>query len=270
MEFLVDQGHMSVYRTMMSRKNTSQSHRENILMSQKGSLDIDFAPGMGNKLASIIANHRALYEANTTLAGGAAIADVEQLIMPFISISDGDTRIFDKGDSDPLPLLFNGISVNDDLSNPFTRNIDSLSGGSLTPEEKSALLDDLANQTTAADPRDYTEVVEAFTQREELEQVMQVFSTGFVLPTLPASDPDDIDANGGNSTLEYPDTGVGRSLQAAVTMAIENPSTLFITLGGAFGGWDDHNNGVDRYPARMRGVFEALRVAMMHIKYSGT
>lgn len=267
MQFLLDQGHMSVYRTMMSRKNTSQSHRENILMSQKGSLDVDFAPGMGNKLASIIANHRALFEANTKLAGGASIPDVEQLTMPFISIADGDTRVFDKGDSAPLPLLFNGVSVKEDLSNPFTRNIDSLAGGALTKEEKSAIFDDLVSQTVSADTKDYTEVNEAFQQREELEQVMQVFSGGFVLPTL--TEAADIAENGG-STLAYPDTGVGRSLRAAVTMAVENPSTLFITLGGAFGGWDDHNNGVDRYPARMRQVFEALRVAMMHIKYSGT
>jgi uncharacterized protein (DUF1501 family) len=57
-------------------------------------------------------------------------------------------------------------------------------------------------------------------------------------------------------------------LRAAVTLAVENPATLFATVGGAFGGWDDHNNGVDQYPRRMRDVFEALRVAMMHIKYS--
>ena len=41
MEFMLEQGYMSVYRTIMKRKNTSRSHRENIFMGQKGSLDID-------------------------------------------------------------------------------------------------------------------------------------------------------------------------------------------------------------------------------------
>ena len=41
--------------------------------------------------------------------------------MPFVSIEDGDTRIFDKDGNTTLPVLFNGISLNTDLSNPFTR-----------------------------------------------------------------------------------------------------------------------------------------------------
>lgn len=278
MQFLVDNNHMSVYRTMMSRKNTSKSHRENILMSQKGSLDIEFSAGVGNKLASIIVNHGALFEENTRLAGGALINNVEELTMPFVSISDGNTRVFDKGDSAPLPGLFNGVSVNEFLRNPFTRNIDNLvSGVALTKEEKSALLDDLVAQAVAEDPRDYSEVIEPFQHRKELENAMATFESefnpvtrSFPLPTMSGAPdtPDDIAANGGSATLMYPDTPVGRSLGAAVTLAVENPSTLFTMLGGSLGGWDDHNNGVDEYPERMRDVFQALRVAMMHIKYS--
>lgn len=288
MQFLVDRGHMSVYRTMMSRKNNSQSHRQNILMSQKGSLDIEFSAGVGNKLASLIFNNRALYEGNARVAGAGLITDVEQLLMPFVSILDGDTRVFDKGDSGSLPLLFNGISVKEDLSNPFSRNIDRFGntvGTTTDPaeillqEQESALLDALVEQTSNADPKDYTEVVEAFEQRVVLADAMAGFegeynttTRSFPLPTMAgATDtPLDVAANGGVNTLEYPDSAIGRSVQAAVTLAVENPETLFITLGGALGGWDDHNNGVDSYPERMRDVFESLRVAMMHIKYSGT
>lgn len=259
MEFLVSQGHMSVYRTMMKRKNTSQSHRESILMSQKGSLDVDFASGFGHKLAAIISEHRALYQTNTTLAGGVAIPDVEKLVMPFVSILDGDTRIFDKDGSTTVPLLFNGISVNDDLSNPFSRG---------EPNGDASALETLAQQTSAQSNKDYSEVIEAFKLRKELADAIGVFDAADlnVLPAL--TDAADIAANGGSAILTYPNTAIGRTLRAAVTLDIENPGTLFTTLGGAFGGWDDHNNGVDQYPRRMREVFEALRVAMMHIKYS--
>ncbi len=265
MEFLVSQGHMSVYRTMMKRKNTSQSHRENILMSQKGSLDIDLAPGFGYKLAALISQHRSLFESNTRLADGTAINDVEKLVMPFVSILDGDTRIFDKDSSVSVPLLFNGISVSQDLSNPFTRD---LPNPVADPVAENKMLDTLVQKSIAESGRNYAEVIEAFRLRQDLAQAMNVFSSAnlSVLPTLTGLA--DITANGGSTVLAYPNTSVGRSLRAAVTLAVENPGTLFTTVGGAFGGWDDHNNGVDRYPGRMRQVFDALRVAMMHIKYS--
>ncbi len=255
MQFLVDNGDMSVYRTMMKRKNTSQSHRESILMSQKGSLDIDFAPGFGFKLAALISENRALYEANTTLADGTPITDVEKLIMPFVSISDGDTRIFDKDSGVTVPLLFNGISVNTELGNPFTRRRSG--DGRSNSDADDAVFDALVKKSMAQTNQDYSEVVEAFKLRQELADAMSGF--------------DGVFDNGGAGLnliggLQYPDTSIGRILRAAVTLSIENPGTLFTTLGGAFGGWDDHNNGVDRYPQRMRQVFEALRVAMQHIR----
>lgn len=267
MQFLLDQGHMSVYRTMMKRKNTSQSHRESILMSQKGSLDIDFAPGFGYKLAALISENRASFEGTTALADGTGtpISDVEKLIMPFVSVLDGDTRIFDKDSAVPVPLLFNGISVDSDLDNPFSRNIPNPGAD---PVAEEAALDAIVQSSLNESTRDYSEVVEAFKLRQELADAMGVYDTAdlSILPTL--TDANDIAANGGSAALVYPNTSVGRSLRAAVTLAVENPGTLFATVGGAFGGWDDHNNGVDRYPQRMRQVFEALRVAMMHIKYS--
>ncbi len=273
MQFLLNQGHMSVYRTMMKRKNTSQSHRESILMSQKGSLDIDIAPGFGFKLAALISENRSLYEGFTTLADGSTIDDVDQLIMPFVSILDGDTRIFDKDTNVTVPLLFNGVSLSSSLDNPFTRSIEN-AGDS---EAEDAMFEALVQKTLNQDPRDYAEVLEAFKLRQDLADAMSVFAGADLndLPAMVAGNsnfaPDgavDVAANGGDAALAYPNTSVGRSLRAAVTLAIANPDTLFATVGGAFGGWDDHNNGVDRYPQRMRDVFESLRVAMMHIKYS--
>jgi hypothetical protein len=269
MEFLLKQGHMSVYRTMMKRKNTSQSHRESILMSQKGSLDIDFAPGFGFKLGALISENRALYEGGgTTLADGSTIANIENLIMPFVSVLDGDTRIFDKDTSVTVPLLFNGISVNDRLGNPFSRNVPNATD----QVTEDAMMEALVQKTLNQDPRNYAEVIEAFKLRQDLANAMGVYDTAdlSVLPLITPADATNPDfvANGNSATLVYPNTSIGRSLRAAVTLEIENPGTLFATVGGAFGGWDDHNNGVDQYPRRMRQVFEALRVAMMHIKYS--
>ena len=268
MQFLVDQGHMSVYRTMMKRKNTSQSHRESILMSQKGSLDIDFAPGFGFKLAALIAEHRASFESTSSLADGTSLSGlsngIEGLVLPFVSVLDGDTRIFDKDADVNVPLMFNGISVNSELGNPFSRR--RTSDGRANSDSDDAFFDALVSKTLSQSSRNYSDVVEAFKLRQELAEKMNNIGGLSALPDLPASGAD-FDANGGSSTLAYPDTSVGRSLRAAVTLAIENPGSLFITVGGAFGGWDDHNNGVDRYPARMRAVFEAMRVAMMHIKY---
>jgi len=268
MQFLLDQGHMSVYRTMMKRKNTSQSHRESILMSQKGSLDIDFAPGFGFKLAALISENRDLYQSGTTLADGSSIANVDNLIMPFVSVLDGDTRIFDKDSGVTVPLLFNGISVNDSLGNPFSRSVQ----GAVDPVAEDAIMETLVQKTLNKDSRNYAEVIEAFKLRQDLATAMGVYDAAdlSVLPTITPADATNPDfvANGNSATLVYPNTSVGRSLRAAVTLEIENPGTLFATVGGAFGGWDDHNNGVDRYPRRMRQVFEALRVAMMHIKYS--
>jgi hypothetical protein len=272
MQFLLDQGHMSVYRTMMKRKNTSQSHRESILMSQKGSLDIDFAPGFGYKLAALISENRALYKANTKLADGSAITDVEKLVMPFVSVLDGDTRIFDKDSSVTVPLLFNGISVNSELGNPFSRKGPNANSDPVVAASEDAMIEAIVQKSLNESTRDYSEVIEAFKLRQELADAMGAYDTAdlSVLPAIQPADQTNPDfvANGNSATLTYPDTSVGRSLRAAVTLAIENPATLFATVGGAFGGWDDHNNGVDRYPRRMREVFEALRVAMMHIKYT--
>ena len=66
--------------------------------------------------------------------------------MPFVSILDGDTRIFDKDGSTTVPLLFNGISVNDDLSNSFTRN---------EPNGEASALEALAQQSLNQSTKGY-------------------------------------------------------------------------------------------------------------------
>ncbi len=263
MEFLVNPGaganpYMNVYRTLMKRKDGTRSHRESILMSLKGSLDIDTSAGVGTRMAALLATHGSLYEANTMLADGSAIADINNLLLPFVSF-EGESRIFSPDPNTVVPLTFRGATLDSNFDNPFTRN----SNGFATQ------LDMLVNKMKTAESQlRYQKVEDAFKIREQL--AMQIGSldaaNNATLPML--TDPNDIAANGGNATFVYPNNSFGRTVKSAVTLAIHNPSTVFISVGGSLGGWDDHNNGVDDYPGRMRNVMQTLRAAMWHIKYS--
>jgi len=54
-------------------------------------------------------------------------------------------------------------------------------------------------------------------------------------------------------------------------LAIHNPQTLYMAVGTpGLGGWDDHNNGIDRYRNRMNDLMEAIKAAMAHIKAAAT
>ena len=67
----------------------------------------------------------------------------------------------------------------------------------------------------------------------------------------------------------YPDNNrFSARIRAAVTLAVENPDSLFISLGGGLSSWDDHDGALDEYAPRMNQLMEALRVAAKHIRYS--
>jgi len=263
MEFLVNPGvgtnpYMTVYRTLMKRKDGTRSHRESILMSLKGSLDIETSAGVGTRMAALLYQHKAAYEAGSLLADGSTITRVEDMLLPFVSF-EGDSRIYAPDPDVTIPLLLRGTTLDDDFDNPFTRN----SNGS------AATMDALVNKVTgAAEQARYAGVIDAFVLREFLESKIADLDTAnnATLPTL--TDANDIAGNGGNATFTYPNNSFGQTVKAAVTLAIENPTTLFMSLGGALGGWDDHNNGIDRYPGRMTSVMDTLKAAMWQIKYS--
>ena len=257
MEFMLGQNYMNVYRTLMKRKDGTRSHRESILMSLKGSLDIESSAGVGTRMAALLYQHKAAY-AGVPLADGTSITDVENLLLPFVSF-EGDSRIYAPDPDFNIPLLLRGTTLDDDFDNPFSRN----NNGS------AATMDALVNKVTgAAEQARYAGVIDAFALREFLETKISSLdaANNVALPTL--VDAADIAANGGNATFTYPNGNFGQTVKAAVTLAVENPSTLFMSLGGALGGWDDHNNGVDRYPGRMTNVMQTLQAAMWHIKYS--
>lgn len=262
MQFMLDQGYMSVYRTLRKVKEPTGSHRESILMSLKGSLDIEMSAGVGTRLAALLYEHRSKYEGTTVLADGTAITSVvDDLLLPFVSF-EGDTRAFAVDPDFQIPLLFKGITLDQNFDNPYSRNNNS----------NDAALNALVNKVvTAADQARFSGVVNAFSLREFLESRISSLDAAATagLPVL--TDAADIAANGGGTQLAYPaNNEFSERVRAAVTLAIENPSSLYITVGGGLGGWDDHNDVPGRYPQRMTRLMAALRSALLHIKYSGT
>jgi hypothetical protein len=131
MQSMLERGQMSVYRTLMKRIDGTRSHRESLLMSQKGSLDIEAGPGVGTRLAATILQHRGLFEATSTLADGTSIGSlvsgtdngVEALFLPFVSF-EGDTRYFQQDPDFFLPLLLRGTTLDEDLQSPYSRSAD--------------------------------------------------------------------------------------------------------------------------------------------------
>jgi len=254
--------HMSVYRTLMKRKNGTRSHRESILMSQKGSLDIENSAGVGTRIAAMLYENRSSFEGSTMFADGSAI-NMDDVVLPFVSF-EGETRVFSTDPDYAVPLLLRGTTLNEELQDPFTR----LNNGN------AAKLDAMVIKKLA-DPAyksRYSQVIDSNDLREYLSsKIGSLKSVAGLLPTI--SDPIDQAELGidGATPMSYPagNRYAGR-IQAAVTLAIENASSMYITVGGGLGGWDDHNNGVDNYPDRMNQLFAALKAAALHIKYSGT
>ncbi len=249
---------MSAYRTLHKVKDGTRSHRESILMSIKGSLDIDTSAGVGTRMAALLMTHASKYEASTLLADNSPIASVNNLVLPFVSF-EGESRIFAQDPDTTIPLAFRGTTLDDNFDNPFTRNSNN------NATRMDALVDKAMG---AAERARFSGAVDAFTTRAQLEgqigSLRDANDEGLTpLPTLAGADATE---NGGG-TFSYPDNGFGDTVKAAVTLAIHNPSSLFISVGGSLGGWDDHNNGIDRYPDRMTNVMQTLRAAMWHIKY---
>jgi hypothetical protein len=258
MEFMLNNNYMSAYRTLHKVKDGTRSHRESILMSIKGSLDIDTSAGVGTRMAALLMTHASKYEASTSLADNSPISSVNNLLLPFVSF-EGESRIFAQDPDTTIPLGFRGTTLDDNFDNPYTRNSNN----------NATRMDALVNKAMgAAERARFSGAVDAFTTREQLEGQIGSLSdanneTLNPLPTLSGADA----TENGAATFTYPNNGFGRTVKAAVTLAIHNPSSLFISVGGSLGGWDDHNNGVDNYPNRMTNVMQTLRAAMWHIKY---
>ena len=268
MQFMIDNGYMSVYRTLMKRLDGTRSHRESLLQSFKGSLDIEGSPGVGTRIAATLYQHRAQFEGMTRLAGtnAAPILDiVNDPLLPFVSF-EGDTRAFQQDPDTQIPLLFRGITLDQNFNNPYSRVNNS----------NDAALEDLLLQTgVKIDTETYSSsgypgVENSFNLRRFLESRINNIdlANDAPLPIITGA-ADLLAANvDGANRLVYPNNRYRDRVKAAVTLALVNPGSLYITVGGGLGGWDDHNNGIDSYRNRMNDLFETLKAAMLHIKYA--
>jgi hypothetical protein len=262
MQFMLDNGYMSVYRTLMKRLDGTRSHRESLLQSFKGSLDIEGSAGVGTKVAATLFQHHAQFEGSTVLADGTAINDiVNDLLLPFVSF-EGDTRAYQQDPNFQIPLLYRGITLDQNFNNPYSRSSNN----------NNMALEALATsiRTNAYNAR-YFAAANSFDLREFLESRINNIGSADDPANLPViTDPVDAAAVGltAGQQLVYPGTQYTSRIRAAVTLALVNPGSLYITVGGGLGGWDDHNNGIDDYRNRMNALMETMKAAMLHIKYA--
>ena len=259
MEDMLAAGDLSVYRTINRLKNNTRAHRPSVFSSLKGSLAIDAAPGMGSTLATLLHAHRDQLDGSALLGG----KQLTELVLPFVSF-EGSTTAFARDVDGNLPLQLRGLSLDEEYDNPYSRGRD----------DNNLDLEVLVRKIVDNQQRvRFNKVAEGFDIRRNMDELVGNLQTAAndALPTPPtaADGTLDVDADPDTGFLQYPDNNSfsGR-IKAAVTLAINNPDSLFITVGGGLGGWDDHSSAIEDYVPRMNQIMESLRVATKHIRYS--
>jgi len=245
MERMVGKGRLSVYRTIHRVKDDSKAHRPSIFSNLTGAIGVDDSrPGIATNLAAILA-------ANNAIA--------EDALFPFVTF-EGETVVFNQG-SLSVPLGLKPISLDKDLRNPYARSENSFLG------ESNSIIDSLAQNASQSSASQFSKVIEAFKKRGEIEVFVNQLKDKLDNLTLP-NDPDR--ATDDPAELSYPDNNFGNRLKAAVNLAINNPDSVFISLGsGGLGGWDDHDSALEKYSRRMRDLMLALEVAAKHLEVEG-
>jgi len=200
MEDMLYEGDMALYRTCNRRKNNTRAHRPSIFSGQKGTLDIDNAPGLGTTLASVMAS-------NPTPFVTAFGTPLEELVMPMVSF-EGESTTFapDPTATTQIPLVLKPVGLSANFDNPYRRR-------SEPPE--AATIDALVDEKMKLDPTDpnsdlltenygkrYRKVSESFLNHRKLAAIVNRFNNlvndvdtdGITplpsLPFLPEKDPD--------------------------------------------------------------------------------
>ncbi len=260
MEDMLRSGDMSVYRTINRLKDNTRAHRQSIFSSQKGSLNINGSPGMGSTIAAIMERNRSQLDGSVQLRG----KTLDELILPFVSL-EGTSVAFAPDSNEPLPLRLRGLSLDENFDNPYSRSDDYYSS------ELNAIVRQVENNVLQTR---FAKVHGGFALRERMEALIGDLQTAIdsplpVLPTNPQDGSLDIDADPDTGYLRYPeDNRFSARLKAAVTLAIENEDTQFISLGNGIGSWDDHDSSIQEYAPRMQQLMSALRAATKHIRYA--
>ena len=263
MEDMLGAGDLSVYRTIHRRKNDTRAHRPSVFSSLKGSLAIDAAPGMGSTIAALLHAHRNQLDGSAALGG----RQLTELVLPFVSFEGTSTAFapdVDASGDARLPLQLRGLSLDERFDNPYTR----------TKDDHGIELEALISRIVEGASRvRYERVADGLDRRRDMDGLVAGLQAAAEapLPVVPrgAGGELDPDADPDTGSLRYPaGNRFSARIKAAVTLAVENPDSLFITVGGGLGGWDDHGQAIEDYVPRMRDVMAALRVATKHLKYS--
>jgi hypothetical protein len=243
MEAMLAAGDLSLYRTVHRVVDDNRAHGRSITQNLAGSADVS-QPGMAHTLAAVLSAHDAF---------GARGPD--SLFLPFVSF-EGPARPYYEGDDRiAIPAGLRYVALDAALAdNPFQRRANpvlALHGAD------DASLDVLAAKVSGAYGERYTEMNRSLANRARLEQFVQdQFNDKTIDAALPAG-------------VVYPATRTGKALKAAVSLAILNTDTLFISVNGAVPNWDDHNIALTNYPDRMQDLMSALYAASAHLKARG-
>lgn len=242
METMLAAGDLSIYRTINRVREDNKAHGRSIMQNLVGNLDIG-SPGIARTLAAILTAH-----------GAFGSRDLNTLFLPFVSF-EGQSRIYNEGDvRTVIPSALMPVTLDANLvGNPYQRADNSyLPQGSA----EDASLEALAASVTRAYGERYSEMNRSLANRIKLDEFIRTqFNSTTVNAALPAG-------------VVYPNTPLGRVLKAAVSLALRNPDTLFISINGAGPGWDDHNLALVNYPVRMNDLMTALSTAMTHLRAS--
>jgi hypothetical protein len=239
METLLDSGDLSIYRTVNRIKADTKDHGTSVTQNLVGGLDV-YGSGIATTLAAILERFYSFSKA------------IDQLVMPFVSF-EGDSRVFNLGDLNPS-LVLRPMNLNQNFANPYKRTRNwSLDRNN--EDTNNVALESMARDVGTLNAPRHAKVEESFQKRSDLEAyINDHFNQETVEGSIPAG-------------IVYPDNSFGDKLKAAVSLAVNNPDTVFISLGsGGLGGWDDHSGALDDYPSRMQGLFEALQAAAGHLR----
>ncbi len=253
MEELISNGNMSIYRTVHRIKDDNKSHPTSIAQNLIGNLDLT-KPGYATTLAAILAAYNPFNK------------DLDQLILPFVSL-EGDSTVFKLGEEN-IPQVLRPIMLSSNFDNPYQRKKNKYLNN-----EAESMIENLAREMSSAYDLKLKKINDAFSKRKELADFLEANldpdAIDQNLPTNPNHDPNnpDIDTDD-TGKLVYPDTSIGRSVKAAISLAINNPDTVFVSIG--YGGWDNHSDAIDGYEDRMTNLMNALRVASKHLRWTNT
>lgn len=256
MERLLAKGDLSIYRTVNRIKSDTKGHGLSVTQNLVGNLDV-YNPGIATTLAAILEEQAAL---NQNLFD----KPIDELVLPFVSF-EGDSKVFNLGDLNPS-LALRPMNLNENFANPYERRSYWYLDGGDENKPNDQWLEAMARDVGTLNAPRRAKIEETFLKRADLEiYIKKHFNETIVEGSIP-SDPDSENSEEPDPII-YPDNPFGDKLKAAVSLAVNNPDTVFISLGsGGLGGWDDHSGGIDDYPGRMLYLFEALEAATKHLR----